>query len=90
MGKTPLLEGLRVLDIASFIAGPAAATVLGDFGADVVKVEPPDIGDAYRAFSRMPPNPSIEGVNYPWQLDNRNKRSIELKESTPAPGARTR
>lgn len=40
MGKAPPLEGLSVLDIASFIAGPAAATVLGDFGADVVKHNP--------------------------------------------------
>ena len=42
MENTPhLLAGLRVVDLASWIAGPAAATVLGDFGADVVKVEPP-------------------------------------------------
>ena len=81
--KSPLLEGLRVVDLASWIAGPAAATVLGDFGADVVKVEPPGIGDAYRAFSQIPPNPRVEGVNYTWQLDNRNKRSIELNLKSP-------
>lgn len=78
MENKPLLEGLHVVDVASFIAGPAAAAVLGDFGADVVKVEPPHTGDSYRALSRVPPNPSVDGVNYPWQLDNRNKRSIEL------------
>jgi formyl-CoA transferase len=83
MENTPLLEGLHVVDLASFIAGPAAATVLGDFGADVVKVEPPHIGDSYRALSRVPPNPHVEGVNYPWQLDNRNKRSIELNLKSP-------
>ena len=83
MENTPLLEGLRVVDLASLIAGPAAATVLGDFGADVVKVEPPDVGDAYRAFSHIPPNPQVEGVNYTWQLDNRNKRSIELNLKSP-------
>src|SRR6201991_2479993 len=81
--QRPLLEGLRVVDLASWIAGPAAATVLGDFGADVVKVEPPGIGDAYRAFSQIPPNPRVEGVNYTWQLDNRNKRSIELNLKSP-------
>ncbi|MEW1660788.1 MULTISPECIES: CoA transferase [unclassified Streptomyces] len=87
MTNAPLLEGLHVVDLASFIAGPAAATVLGDFGADVVKVEPPHAGDAYRSLSRMPPNPHVEGVNYPWQLDNRNKRSIAV--NLKSPGART-
>jgi formyl-CoA transferase len=86
MNNTPLLEGLHVVDLASFIAGPAAATVLGDFGADVVKVEPPHVGDAYRSLSRVPPNPHVEGVNYPWQLDNRNKRGIAL--NLKSPGAR--
>ncbi|MEN3298274.1 CoA transferase, partial [Pseudonocardia sp.] len=74
MENTPLLDGLHVVDLASFIAGPAATTVLGDFGADVVKVEPPGVGDSYRAFSHVPPNPQVEGINYTWQLDNRNKR----------------
>ncbi|MBT2235665.1 CaiB/BaiF CoA-transferase family protein [Nonomuraea sp. NEAU-A123] len=86
MKNPPLLEGLHVVDLASFIAGPAAATVLGDFGADVVKVEPPHVGDAYRSLSRVPPNPHVEGVNYPWQLDNRNKRGIAL--NLKSPGAR--
>jgi formyl-CoA transferase len=80
---TPLLAGLRVVDLASWIAGPAAATVLGDFGADVVKVEPPGVGDAYRSFSHFPPNPRVDGVNYTWQLENRNKRSIELNLKSP-------
>ncbi|MGW1753834.1 CaiB/BaiF CoA transferase family protein [Streptomyces mirabilis] len=84
MSSTPLLEGLHVVDLASFIAGPAAATVLGDFGADVIKVEPPHTGDAYRSLSRIPPNPQVEGVNYPWQLDNRNKRSIALNLKSPS------
>ncbi|MDX2813327.1 CoA transferase [Streptomyces sp. PA03-5A] len=75
MENTPLLQELHVVDLASFIAGPAAATVLGDFGADVVKVEPPHTGDAYRSLDRIPPNPHVEGINYPWQLDNRNKRT---------------
>ncbi|MFE7526124.1 CaiB/BaiF CoA transferase family protein [Kitasatospora sp. NPDC057542] len=86
MDSAPLLEGLHVVDLASFIAAPAAATMLGDFGADVVKVEPPRVGDTYRALSRVPPNPQVEGVNYPWQLDNRNKRSIAL--NLKSPGAR--
>ncbi len=47
------LEGCRVLDIASFLAGPFCATQLGEFGADVIKVELPGIGDATRRFGTM-------------------------------------
>jgi crotonobetainyl-CoA:carnitine CoA-transferase CaiB-like acyl-CoA transferase len=72
-----IFSELKVLDLASYIAGPAATTMLGDFGADVIKVEPPTTGDAYRYFSQMPPNP-VASVNYAWQLTNRNKRSIAL------------
>ena len=72
-----IFSGLKVLDLASFIAGPAAATILADFGADVVKVEPPGTGDPYRFFSTTPPNP-VSDFNYAWQLTNRNKRSIAL------------
>ena len=72
-----IFSGLKVLDLASFIAGPAATTILADFGADVVKVEPPGTGDPYRFFSTTPPNP-VSDFNYAWQLTNRNKRSIAL------------
>ena len=43
-----ILEDILVIDCASYIAGPAAATIMSDFGARVVKVEPPDAGDSYR------------------------------------------
>jgi len=76
-GTTHIFSGLKVLDLASYIAGPAAATILADFGADVIKVEPPGTGDVYRFFSAMPPNP-VSDVNYAWQLTNRNKRSIAI------------
>jgi crotonobetainyl-CoA:carnitine CoA-transferase CaiB-like acyl-CoA transferase len=72
-----IFSGLKVLDVASFIAGPAATTILSDFGADVIKIEPPGIGDPYRYFFKIPPNPVCE-ANYAWQLTNRNKRSIAL------------
>jgi crotonobetainyl-CoA:carnitine CoA-transferase CaiB-like acyl-CoA transferase len=75
MATDHIFSGLKVIDVASFIAGPAATTVLSDFGADVIKVEPPGIGDPYRYFYRTPPNPSL-AVNYTWQLTNRNKRSL--------------
>jgi crotonobetainyl-CoA:carnitine CoA-transferase CaiB-like acyl-CoA transferase len=72
-----IFSSLKVLDVASFIAGPAATTILSDFGADVIKIEPPGIGDPYRYFYKIPPNPVCE-ANYAWQLTNRNKRSIAL------------
>jgi crotonobetainyl-CoA:carnitine CoA-transferase CaiB-like acyl-CoA transferase len=79
-----LLEGLKVVDLASFIAGPAATTVLSDFGADVIKVEPPGIGDTYRYLSRAVGNPvEIGGVDVLWQLTNRNKRSLALNLKSP-------
>lgn len=75
---TPLLQGLHVVDLASWIAGPAAATVLSDFGADVIKVEPPGAGDTYRYRSQLPESPHVAGFDYAWQLTNCNKRSIAL------------
>ena len=46
-----VFSGLRVIDCASWIAGPAAATILSDFGADVIKIEPPGAGDPWRAIA---------------------------------------
>ena len=60
MTNESLFSGLRVLDIASFIVGPAATTVLPDFGADVVKVERPGMGDPHRYTYLSPPNPMRE------------------------------
>jgi len=78
-----IFSGLKVVDLASYIAGPAATTILSDFGADVIKVEPPDTGDPYRRFYDTPPNPVSEH-NYAWQLTNRNKRSLALDLKSPA------
>jgi crotonobetainyl-CoA:carnitine CoA-transferase CaiB-like acyl-CoA transferase len=77
-----IFSGLKVIDCASFIAAPAAATVLGDFGADVVKIEPPGTGDAYRHLPKLPGNPVSEH-NFAWLLDSRNKRSIALDLANP-------
>jgi crotonobetainyl-CoA:carnitine CoA-transferase CaiB-like acyl-CoA transferase len=71
-----VFEGLRVIDAASYIAGPVAATLLADFGADVVKIEPID-GDAYRhraTGAGVPESP----YNYRWIVDNRSKRGLAL------------
>jgi crotonobetainyl-CoA:carnitine CoA-transferase CaiB-like acyl-CoA transferase len=71
-----LFGDLLVIDCASFIAGPAAATVLGDFGARVIKIEPPEVGDAYRNLFRLRGTP--EDVDYFWALDARSKESLAL------------
>ena len=72
-----LLEKITVIDCASYIAGPAAATIMSDFGARVIKIESPDIGDSYRSLLRLPGLPeSVE--NYPWILTSRNKESLAL------------
>src|SRR5262249_44644545 len=81
MGKG-IFEGLKVLDCASFIAAPAAATVLSDFGADVIKIEPPGSGDPYRNLPNLPGYPVSEH-NFAWLLEARNKRSLALDLSKP-------
>ncbi|MBT5333816.1 MAG: CoA transferase, partial [Gammaproteobacteria bacterium] len=72
-----LFSGLKVLDMGSWIAGPVAPTILSDYGAQVIKVEAPEIGDGYRAFAGMASTPT-HPENYTWEMDNRNKRSITL------------
>jgi len=72
-----IFEGIKVLDCASFIAAPAAATVLSDFGADVIKIEPPGEGDPYRKLPNLPGYP-VSPHNYAWMLEARNKKSLAL------------
>jgi len=71
------LSGIKVLDVSTYIAAPAAAVVLGDYGADVIKVEQPGEGDPNRAMVSVASYPKSP-VNYPWQMDARNKRSVAL------------
>ncbi|HUN50502.1 MAG TPA: CoA transferase, partial [Candidatus Sulfotelmatobacter sp.] len=61
--RSGIFAGLKVLDAASFIAAPAAATILSDFGADVIKIEPPGSGDPYRLLMGQPGLP-VGDVNY--------------------------
>ena len=77
---------LLVLDISSFIAAPAAAAALADFGADVIKIEPPGDGDPHRNSYSNASYPQSDH-NFPWQLDGRLKRSLALDLKTD--GART-
>ena len=69
-----LLNGVKVLDIGSYVAAPAAATVMADFGADVVKIEPID-GDPYRRLLGLV---LTEYPNFFWDQDARSKRSLAI------------
>jgi crotonobetainyl-CoA:carnitine CoA-transferase CaiB-like acyl-CoA transferase len=76
-----IFSGLKVVDLSSFIAGPSAAVILSDFGADVIKVEPLT-GDTWRIGYKLPPQPRSDD-NYPWHLNNRNKRGVALDLKSP-------
>ncbi len=68
------LEGVRVIDIATMLAAPFCAALLGDFGAEVIKVEMPGSGDPFRRFGTM----TEAGASLNWLNDGRNKKSITL------------
>ena len=74
-----LLSGLKVIDAGSFIAGPVSTTILSDFGAEVIKIEPPKIGDSLRHLIERTKrvNPSAD-EDYCWELTSRNKKSLAL------------
>jgi crotonobetainyl-CoA:carnitine CoA-transferase CaiB-like acyl-CoA transferase len=71
--KTGPLAGLKIVDISTVVAGPFAAGLLGDYGADVIKVEMPGAGDSLRALA-----PHKDGAPLWWKVTNRNKRGITL------------
>jgi crotonobetainyl-CoA:carnitine CoA-transferase CaiB-like acyl-CoA transferase len=73
------LAGKRVLDCATFIAGPTCATFLGEFGAEVIKVELPKVGCPLRKFGTM----TETGMSLPWLSESRNKKSLTLDLRTP-------
>jgi len=72
-----ILSGIRVIDCGTYIAAPAAATVMSDFGAEVIKIERPPFGDPYRYLSQNPAMP-VSDLHYCWILDGRNKKSLAL------------
>jgi len=76
-----LFDGLKVIDAASVIAAPAAAMILADFGADVIKIERPGRGDMLRGLSRTADSEE-PGNGWFWQMDSRNKRSLTLDLKT--------
>ena len=71
--NTQALEGLKVVELGQLIAGPFAAKTLADFGADVIKIEPEDVGDPLRKWRML-----RDGTSVWWQVQSRNKRSIAL------------
>ncbi|HEY1427556.1 MAG TPA: CoA transferase [Caulobacteraceae bacterium] len=77
-----LFSDLLVIDCASFIAGPAAGTIMSDFGARVIKIEAPGIGDSYRNLFRLRGTP--DDLDYFWTMDNRNKESLAIDLKLPA------
>jgi formyl-CoA transferase len=72
------LAGVKVLDLGTMIAGPVAATLLGDFGADVIKIEQPKGGDPIRQNG-----PMVDGEGLWWNVEGRNKKSVTLDLRVP-------
>jgi formyl-CoA transferase len=72
------LQGIRVLELGSLIAGPFCAKTLADFGAEVVKIEPPGEGDPLRTWRRM-----RNGVSLWWHVQSRNKKSVTCDLRSP-------
>ena len=77
----PLLAGIKVLEITTMVFGPAAGVVLSDFGADIIKIEPPGTGDLNRNWHKIAGLP-ISEIPYAFQMTNRNKKSVVLDLKT--------
>lgn len=74
--STPLpLDGIRVLDVGNFLAGPYAASILGEFGAEVLKIEHPIAGDPMRRFGTPSPRPD---ATLKWLSEGRNRKSVTI------------
>ncbi len=74
------LRGVRVLDLGTLLAGPVAATLLGDFGAEIIKIEQPGVGDTLRGGATSPGQPP----RISWLVEGRNKRSVTINMRTEA------
>lgn len=72
------LQGIKVVELGQLIAGPFAGKTLADFGADVIKVEPPGVGDPLRKWRML-----RDGTSVWWEVQSRNKRSVALDLRTP-------
>ncbi len=78
MGVLGFLDSVRIVDLTQAVAGPSGSQLLGDLGADVIKVEPPKIGDITRDAA-----PKLQGLSFYQLALNRNKRSVTLDLDTP-------
>ena len=78
------LQGIRIIDVSSFLAGPFCSTQLAEFGAEVYKLELPVVGDALRKFG----TPTPSGDSLPWLQETRNKKvaTLDLRKPEGAPG----
>jgi formyl-CoA transferase len=76
--STTALGGLKVVELGQLIAGPFAAKLLGEFGAEIIKVEPPDVGDPLRNWRKLE-----NGTSLWWHVQSRNKKSVGLDLKTP-------
>ena len=77
--QTMPLDGCRVIDVSSFLAGPFCSTQLAEFGAEVIKLELPKVGDALRKFGTI----TKSGDSLPWLSECRNKKTATLDLRTP-------
>ena len=78
--STPMpMAGVRVLDLATFLAGPFCSTILAEFGAEVIKIEQPGTGDPLRKFGTM----TESGDSLVWLQESRNKRCVTLDLKSP-------
>jgi crotonobetainyl-CoA:carnitine CoA-transferase CaiB-like acyl-CoA transferase len=77
-----LLSGIKVIDCGTYVAGPASATVMSDFGAEVIKIERPGGGDLWRLYSKLP-GVAKSDLDWCWVLTSRNKKSVALDLGQP-------
>ena len=77
-GKEMALHGLKVIELGQLIAGPFAAKLLGEFGAEIIKIEPPEVGDPLRKWRKLE-----NGTSLWWHVQSRNKKSVTLDLKAP-------
>ena len=77
MVKEGPLEGIKVVELATWVAVPTAAAILADWGASVIKLETIKGGDPLRGFTHIE-NVGISDIHHWWELDNRGKRSVAI------------
>jgi len=71
------LEGIKVIDFTTWVFASGCSAILGDWGADVIKIEDPDGGDPHRGLVSVM-GLEVSKINFPWEVDNRNKRSLAV------------